>query len=100
MKDALGHGSNGRAGASPSLAGRTNPKIRAAMAAAKVRDEADEAHREHVDAAQALASGPKSAAVPVHDGAAGRSDEYDEYNRDLRLRLLNGQVGSGMKFRG
>lgn len=28
------------------------------------------------------------------------SDGYHEYNRDLKLRSRNGQVGSGMKFRG
>jgi hypothetical protein len=55
----------------------------------------------------------EAGAVQVHDytgragsinapGAAGRqfSEEGNEYNRDLALRLRNGQVGSGMKFRG
>jgi len=61
-------------------------------------------------AASELASGAKSATVPVHDSmstdafgrprSAENRAEYDEYNRDLALRARNGQVGSGMKFRG
>lgn len=62
-----------------------------------------------------LASGPKSAPAPVHDSMSGSSRdtdafgrprsedskrEYDEYSRDLSLRSRNGQVGSGMKYRG
>jgi hypothetical protein len=35
---------------------------------------------------------------PVRSADSQR--EYDEYNRDLKLRSRNGQVGSGMKFRG
>lgn len=32
--------------------------------------------------------------------SAGSKEEYDSYNRDLALRSRNGQVGSGMRFRG
>lgn len=72
------------------------------------------------DKAAASALGT-SGAAPVHDSMAGvgpndprvgsrdydafgrpRTDKsgYDEYSRDLALRGRNGQIGSGMKFRG
>lgn len=65
-------------------------------------------------AAGALGQGhPKSDTVAPHSAMSSRdtdafgrprSDEskaeYDEYSRDLSLRSRNGQVGSGMKFRG
>ena len=46
---------------------------------------------------------PKSAQVATHPAMSGpdrNSSEYHSYNRDLVLRSRNGQVGSGMKFRG
>src|ERR1035437_7191211 len=54
-------------------------------------------------AAATLASGPKSAPVATHSAMSPvdrNSAEYHSYNRDLALRSRNGQVGSGMKFRG
>jgi hypothetical protein len=129
MKDAKGHGSNGRGnyfGPPPGPQTKTY-QARQAMKAAKNPDSWENRYGTQADrdyamahaindgvdagfksaralagidgaAARALASGPKSAPAPVHDSM--RSSEEDEYNRDLRLRIRNGQVGSGMKFRG
>lgn len=80
------------------------------------------AHWGDAAAANELSSGtPKSAPAPVHDAMVGvgpnsplagsrdydpfgrpRADKssYDEATADMRLRGRNGQIGSGMKFRG
>lgn len=116
-KDTKGHGSEKRGAAVQNYADvmKRNPgygNLRAkgeALAAVHPDDKA---------AALALANGPKSDAVPVHDAMSKQyfpkmsdSDKQasrdrnsaasrDEYNRDLSLRSRNGQVGSGMKYRG
>lgn len=70
---------------------------------------------DNADAARAMAQGhPKSAGVDPHSAMASSRDydsfgrprddlaksEYDEASRDMALRGRNGQIGSGMKYRG
>jgi hypothetical protein len=131
-KDSKGHGSNGRGGADARLAQReqamfsagkpglmVRPDKAAEYAANKAASKAETGelgsmHSSNQDAAAARTLAepghPKSAPVPVHGGATGRSDlgsmhssnetsEGRAYNRDLALRVRNGQVGSGMKLR-
>lgn len=78
-------------------------------------------HPADVASRAAVSGSDKSAKVPTHDSMSGvgpnsplvgsrdydafgrpRADKsgYDEYSRDLALRSRNGQVGSGMKYRG
>lgn len=117
-KDTKGHGSEKRGAAVQNYADvmKRNPgygNLRAkgeALAAV---------HPDDKSAALALANAhPKSDPVPVHDAMSKQyfpnmspadkqasrdrnsADTRDEYNRDLSLRSRNGQVGSGMKFRG
>ena len=95
MKDAGGHGSDGRGGGSAerNLIGNNNPEgifhnlvskrtplggslsgaAREKVAIGKMIDETHYPSRTPTDleAMQSLASGPKSAPVAVHDGAAG-----------------------------
>jgi len=77
----------------------------------------------NAEAAQSLMSGLKSTMVPTHDAMTGvgpndprvgsrdydafgrprsadSKSEYDEGSRDMALRSRNGQIGSGVKFRG
>ncbi len=65
-KDAKGHGSNGRGGA-VTEAGK---RLELAMAGAAARRDSERAasvEQANREAANALASGPKSDTVPVHD---------------------------------
>ena len=78
-------------------------------------------HPADVASRAAVSGSDKSAKVPTHDSMSGvgpnsplvgsrdydafgrpRADKsgYDEYSHDLALRSRNGQVGSGMKYRG
>lgn len=90
MKDARGHGSNGRGQSVgkviPARPATQSDFGRGAFSAGDPQDQGV------IDglARRALGNGhPKSEPVPVHAGAAGRSDEANSYNRELGLRLRN-----------
>lgn len=96
MKDARGHGSNPHGAALQSL-NRLDRNMFGATAGSRVLKSEAQDNK----AAQALAGNhPKSMPAPVHDAHGGAyAYERDEYNRDLSLRLRDGQVGSGMRHR-
>lgn len=63
MKDEKGHGSNGRGGSPlPAMARRLQSQIKSGLMKPAISDQGAKA---------ALASGPKSADVPVHEAMAG-----------------------------
>jgi hypothetical protein len=116
MKDSKGHGSNGRgAGLQGAdyhqhkiavdtvrnplkgqfLGGPSADEAKATLRGKFGYSDADIAKLSSTELARGGA--PGKGAVSVHPA---HSDEYHEYNRDLALRARNGQVGSGMKFRG
>lgn len=101
MKDALGHGSDAKGGA-PKTEKEKNAEFSQQLRGWFAGDK---------QAAQALASkyGNKSVSVEIHRAQTPEMKPktvpmipgtQSEYNRDLALRIKNGQVGSGMKFRG
>lgn len=141
MKDAKGHGSNGRGGrlAKPipghafhkksdaelryimkdaSEAGRNAQEMGSDQGVNKYADQVNDAatvlgyrarggsqdmpEPSNAAAAAALASGPKSAPAPVHDGASGRSDDvFDKHQTKiakdtLRMSPLGASLMGGM----
>lgn len=83
MKDALGHGSDGRGADEEFLKGRRMGYLDGPSRAQRALD-GGKPEANNADAARALASGSKSASVPVHDnfrtatyapGASGHSEQ-------------------------
>ena len=120
MKDAKGHGSSGKGGASGK--GWFTADVAKGFAK-RIGANGDQPVSSNAEAAQALMSGLKSTMVPTHDAMTGvgpndprvgsrdydafgrprsadSKSEYDEGSRDMALRSRNGQIGSGVKFRG
>lgn len=119
MKDAKGHGSNARAVNGGTYEGK--PVFHGVMSnGQKVTNQAGNkiayASAEAALAGARFSEGNRTS-MPSRPGtqsefpdkvrqfhasahAAGLAESADNYNRDLALRMKNGQVGSGMKFRG
>lgn len=112
-KDRFGHGSNGRG---VSAVQARNDRMFAMFDRARAQGHTGLYSGPDKAAADTLAQGGAKSATPEIHGGMKLSDmndeqkravaardlkhETDDYNRDLSLRMRNGQVGSGMKFRG